>query len=216
MQSDKQPNTQSKEKNVVETSIKPSFPLISNQPERYGALSEAFLFVEEKRIFDLLNEGKKYAFFAGVLLMIPIAGFVAARIMTGEPLAGTLMGVAKIIFSYFLLGGTGALAGIWYFRHKIMEILAQLEDLAYFGDDMARFYMPYARSELKDLNERLRKHQEDPTMPSTVEIARDLWPVVQMILKRDPNVIKWASVGLKVYKTVSAFFKGQNNTSETT
>jgi hypothetical protein len=211
MQSDKAPVT---EKDVVETSVQPAFPRISNQPDRYGALSEAFLFFEEKRLYEVGGKLKGYIGLALFVLAIPIVANTAYHIMTNR-LEGTVMDIAKIILIYVLTGGLGALIGLWIYRHKIMELLAQLEDLAYFGDDMARFYMPYARSELKDLNERLNKHKQDPTIPSTFEVARDVWPVISMILKRDPNIIKWGTVGLKVYKTLSAFFKG-NNTSEPT
>lgn len=213
MQSDKEPITN---KEVLETSVKPAVPRISNQPDRYGALSEAFLFVEEKRLDELFAKLKGYAIMGVIVLMLPIAGRIAYRVMNNYPLTGTVMDVAKIIFIYVLTALLGILIGVWIYRHKIMEILAQLEDLAYFGDDMARFYMPYARSELKDLNERINSYKNDPIVPSSVEIARDLWPIISMVMKRDPNMIKWAKVGLKVYKTLSAFFKDQNTSSPTT
>lgn len=207
MDSDKAPIT---EKEVVETSVKPAFPRISNQADRYGALAEAFLFVEEKRIYEVFAQIKGYIAMFVIVLLIPIGARVAYRVINHYPFAGTLVDVVKILFIYVLLGGLGILIGVWIYRHKIMELLAQLEDLAYFGDDMARFYMPYARSELKDLNQRINAHKHDPTIPSTVEVVRDLWPFINMILKRDPNIIKWGTVGLRVYKTLSAFFKGPN------
>ncbi len=205
MDSEKTPIT---EKEIVETTVKPAYPRISNQMDRYGALSEAFLFVEEKRIYEIFAKLKGYIALFVIALLIPIVARVAYRIFNHYPFAGTVVDVLKILFIYVLVGGLGILLGVWIYRHKIMEILAQLEDLAYFGDDMARFYMPYARSELKDLNQRINSHKNDPMIPSTVEVVRDLWPFISMILKRDPNIIKWGTVGLKVYKTLSAFFKG--------
>lgn len=212
MQSDK--SIPEAERQVVETSLHPAHPLISNQPERFGALSEAFLFVEEKRLYELFARAKWYAILSAVLLAIPIVIHVAIRVSSHEPLNGIAMDVLKIIFSYLMIGSIGALVGIFVYRRKIMEILNQLEDLAYFGDDMARFYMPYLRSELREFNERMNRHKQDPTIPTSLEIVRDLWPVVSMLLKRDPNILNWGKVGFKVYKTVSAFFKGQNSNSQ--
>ncbi|MDZ4836259.1 MAG: hypothetical protein SGJ27_20970 [Candidatus Melainabacteria bacterium] len=204
------------QKKVVEARLKPTFPLISNQPERFGALSEAFLFVEEKRLYDLIGKVKIYSVVAGILLAIPIALHVGYRIYTNAPFAGTILDVAKILVVYFLIGSCLVLTGFSLYRHKIMELLAQLEDLAYFGDDMARFYMPYMRTELKDFNEKIRKHNSTPGMPSSMEIFRDLWPVINLLLKRDPDIIKWGRVGMKAYKSISALFKGSHTSSSST
>jgi hypothetical protein len=216
MHSDNSIESQPIKKEVVETSLKPAYPLISNQPDRFGALSEAFLFVEEKRLYELLGKLKMYSVIAIILLALPIVGHVAMRFASNEPMAGTVLDVVKILLVYVLVGSVAALSGFFLYRHKIMELLAQLEDLAYFGDDMARFYMPYVRSEMKDFNEKIRKHKEAPELPSSLDIMRDVWPVVSLLLKRDTDLIKWGKVGLKAYKALSVFFKGNPSSSETT
>ncbi len=200
-------------KEVVETRPKPAYPLISNQPDRFGALSEAFLFVEEKRIYEIIGKVKFYSLIAAVVLAIPIAIHLYLRFAANAPLPGTVMDVAKILILYVLIGSVGALTGFFIYRHKIMELLAQLEDLAYFGDDMARFYMPYVRSEMKDFNERIRKLKDEPAVPNSMEIMKDLWPVVSLLLKRDADILKWGKVGMKAYKVLSSFFKGHNHSS---
>lgn len=209
-------DSQPTNKQVVEARPKPAYPLISNQPDRFGALSEAFLFVEEKRIYELFGKVKFYSVVAAVLLAIPIAIHLYVRFAAGAPLTGTVLDVAKILIVYVLIGSVLALVGFYMYRHKIMELLAQLEDLAYFGDDMARFYMPYVRSELKEFNDKIRKAKDAPDEPNPVEIMKDLWPVVSMLLKRDADILKWGKVGMRAYKTLSTFFKGHDHSSEST
>jgi hypothetical protein len=217
MQSESQTKSQPEKREVVETSLKPAYPLISNQPDRFGALSEAFLFVEEKRLFEYLGKLKFYSIIAVILLALPIIGHVATRLNSHDPTAGIVLDVAKILLVYVLIGSVAALSGFFLYRHKIMELLAQLEDLAYFGDDMARFYMPYLRSEMKDFNEKIRKYEQGPATPSSIDIMKDVWPVVSMLLKHDTDIIKWGKVGMKAYKALSVFFKGHpNSQSETT
>lgn len=198
---------------VVETHSKPSYPLISNQPDRFGALSEAFLFVEEKRLYELMDKAKFWSIVAGGIAALPIIIHLYFRFASGAPFAGTVMDIAKMVVCEVLFLSLLALGALFYFRHKIMQLLGQLEDLAYFGDDMARFYMPYARSELKEFNDKIRKHREQPDMPSSIEIMKDVWPVISLLLKRDANILHWGKVGMKAYKALSSFFKGQNHSS---
>ncbi|MBX9667451.1 MAG: hypothetical protein K2X93_07520 [Candidatus Obscuribacterales bacterium] len=202
-------DTQNKEK-VIETSIKPAYPLISNQPERFGALSEAFLYIEEKRYEEVINKIKGISIFVGILLLIPIIGRVTWRVMNNTVFPGTVVDIVKILLVYAVVAIIGALIAYWKYRDKIMEILLQLEDLAWFGDDLARFYMPYVRGELKDFNERLTKAKQDPDLPTGMDLAKELWPVVSLIIKRDPNLLKWGQVGLKAFKTLSVFFKDKD------
>ncbi len=216
MSPETQIESQPTNKQVVEARPKPAYPLISNQPDRFGALSEAFLFVEEKRIYELFGKLKFYSVVAAVLLAIPIAIHLYVRFAAGAPLTGTALDIAKILIVYVLIGSVLALIGFFMYRHKIMELLAQLEDLAYFGDDMARFYMPYVRSELKEFNDKIRKAKDAPDEPNPVEIMKDLWPVVSMLLKRDADILKWGKVGMRAYKTLSTFFKGHDHSSEST
>ncbi len=209
MQADKSESAQNKEK-VIETSIKPAYPLISNQPERFGALSEAFLYIEEKRYEEVLNRIKGMSILVGILLLIPIAGRVAWRVINNTVFPGTIVDIVKILVVYVAIAIIAALIACWKYREKIMEILLQLEDLAWFGDDLARFYMPYVRGELKEFNERLTKARQDPELPTGVDLAKELWPIVSLILKRDPNILKWGKVGLKAFKTLSVFFKDKD------
>ncbi len=202
-------DTQNKEK-VIETSIKPAYPLISNQPERFGALSEAFLYIEEKRYEEVINKIKGISILVGILLLIPIIGRVTWRVMNNTVFPGTVVDIVKILLVYAVVAIIGTLIAYWKYRDKIMEILLQLEDLAWFGDDLARFYMPYVRGELKDFNERLTKAKQDPDLPTGMDLAKDLWPVVSLIIKRDPNLLKWGQVGLKAFKTLSVFFKDKD------
>jgi hypothetical protein len=66
--------------------------------------------------------------------------------------------------------------------------------------------MPYMQAELKELNVKLSRHKQAPDIPGSVEMARELWPVISLLLRRDPNILKWGRVGLRVYKVVSAYF----------
>lgn len=216
MQADKGAPTQKNEK-VIETSIKPAYPLISNQPERFGALSEAFLYIEEKRYEEVMAKIKGISLVVGIILLIPIAGRIAWRVMNNSFFPGTMVDIIKILVVYVALAIIGALIACWKYRDKIMEILLQLEDLAWFGDDLARFYMPYVRGELKEFNERLTKAKQEPDLPTGVDLAKELWPVISLIIKRDPNILKWGKVGLKAFKTLSVFFKDKDKSkSETT
>lgn len=192
---------------AVETAMRPTHPMISNQPERFGALSAAFLFVEEKRLHDLIAKARNIGIWVALVLSIPII----FRLCQVDHVEGMLMDVTKIIFSYVLFGSIGALGAIFVYRHKIMQLLFELEEVAMLSKEMAHFYMPYARDELKGLNKKLNKHKEEPTVPSGFELAKEFWPVLSLFLKKEQNLLRWGMAGAKAVQTMIQFINGQNN-----
>ncbi len=196
----------------IETAMKPAYPLVSNQPERYGALSEAFLFIEEQRLCGLIAKLKRIAIVVAVLLMIPIVW----RLCQFDHMQNAFLDVIKIIFCYVLVGSSGLMIGVFLYRQKILQLLAELQDLAEFGEDFARFYMPYAREELRAINAKLTRHKQDPSMPTSFELAKEFWPVLLLLVKKEQNLLRWGMAGVKALKSLSEFINSKQNNQKTT
>lgn len=199
------------ESKAVETALRPAYPLVSNQPDRYGLLSEAFLFIEERRLYNLIARLKRIA----IIIAIPLSVPIIWRLSQIDHLEGGFLDVAKILFIYILIGTSLLLLGVFIYRQKILQLLFELEELAEFGEDFARFYMPYAREELRALNAKLTRHKQDPTIPTSLELVKEFWPVIFMFFKKEQNLLRWGLAGVKALKSLSEFLEGKKQEKTT-
>lgn len=182
-------------------------PAITANPERFGALALMFSYIEDRRIYDDLRRLRRLII---TLSLVPI-GVIAWRIflaVQANSINDLALDILKIVFFFVLLTGIVFIAGIHLFKKDIESILMQLEQEAVFGRDMARFYMPMAREELKELNKKIMAYKEETeTTPSQAEIIKNFMPLISFAFKKETSVIRWAIAGLRAYKTLSSIFK---------
>ena len=117
--------------------------------------------------------------------------------------------VLKILFVYTFVSTIGGMIILRVYLNKIMSTLYQMEEAAFKGRDLARFYLPQARDELRHVRDRIASHNKEADAPSAADIAKTVMPVIGMLLKNEQNLLRWGMSGMKVYKTVSAFLKGK-------
>jgi|AGTN01.3.fsa_nt_gi hypothetical protein len=182
-------------------------PAITANPERFGALALLFSYVEDRKIYDDLRRLRRLII---TLSLIPI-GVIAWRIalaVQANSINHLGLDILKIIFFFVLLVGVVAIVGVHLFKKDIETLLMQLEQEAVFGRDMARFYLPMAREELKDINKKIQSYKEDAEKtPSQTEIIKNIMPLISFAFKKETSVIRWAIAGLRAYKTLSSIFK---------
>lgn len=182
-------------------------PAITANPERFGALAVLFSYVEDRKLYDDLRRIRRLII---TLSLVPIAviGWRIALAVQAQSINNLPLDILKIIFFFVLLIGIVAIVGVHLFKKDIEELLAQLEQEAVFGRDMARFYLPLAREELKDINKKIKAYGEEAeTTPSHTEILKNIMPLISFAFKKETSIIRWAIAGLRAYKTLSSIFK---------
>ena len=192
--------------------------VVSEHPEKFGPLAQLFLFIEERKLYEYRDQLVMIScVFAGIL-SIPIILYTVnylyingittgdwQRIISG----GLLVDIVKILMIYALIGVIGALVLVFKFRSELMLELQQAEEYAYLGRDMTKMYMPIYREQLRELNAKIGAATRDSTIPTGLELAKDLVPLVSLLLKKEPNMLKWGLSGLKVYRTLSSFLRNK-------
>jgi hypothetical protein len=179
---------------------------ITANPERFGALAMLFSYVEERKIYDDLRRVRRLLI---TLSLIPAAviGWRIFIAVQAQSFADLPLDILKIIFFFILVTGCGAIVVLHLFRKDLEELLMQLEHEATLGRDMARFYLPMAREELKDLNSKIQSYKEEPQAPTQTEILKNIMPLISFVLKKETSLIRWGLAGLRAYKTLSSIFK---------
>lgn len=182
-------------------------PAITANPERFGALAILFSYIEDRKIYDDLRRLRRLII---TLSLVPM-GIIGWRIflaVQANSINDLALDILKIIFFFVLLIGIVIVVGVHLFKKDIESLLVQLEQEAVFGRDMARFYMPMAREELKELNKKIMSYKEEAeTTPTQAEILKNIMPLISFAFKKETSVIRWAIAGLRAYKTLSSIFK---------
>ena len=197
--------------------LTPATNKVTDSPDKFGVLAEAFTFLEERRIYDIIANIRGKLIVLVTFLSLPIlayAGYYVSPLGPGILSGGLLMGVLKILTFYTLVALILVLAAIGVYGKSIIHYLELAEEYAQLGRDMTALYMPVYREQLKELNEKLLKQKYQADIPTAADLAKDLMPFVSLFLKKEKNIIKWGLTGLRVYKTVSKFFKGEKSSGE--
>ncbi len=190
---------------------------VTDNPEKFGALAEAFAFVEERRIYDLIASARGLAIKVAIVLSLPIIAYSAyyvSPIGPGILSGGLVLGIVKIVTIYAFSALIVALLVIWRYGKSIIYYLEMAEEYAQLGRDITALYMPVYREQLKELNEKLVRHGQEPVGPNGVDLAKELMPFVTLFLKKEKSILKWGLTGLKLYKTISKFFKGNDSSGK--
>ncbi|MGD9683077.1 MAG: hypothetical protein AB7W16_17950 [Candidatus Obscuribacterales bacterium] len=180
---------------------------ISEHPEQFGKLSLLFWTFAGFRPSRYLRYIPWIVLLVITILGLPIAFrfYVESK---GEPTGRVWLDSAKIIFIYVTITFSVALiaAGIYYKRLK--RDLEEFEELAFLGRDFARFNLPYYRQEIKQLNEKLAGTNKEEVLTG-IDMFKDLMPVINLLMAKEKNLLKWGLSGLKALKTVKSIFGGK-------
>ncbi len=119
------------------------------------------------------------------------------------------MPAAKIVFSLMLLllSFGGVLLLVNY--QRIMQSLQQMEIEANVERDNVMFNFTVARSNLKQLQERFSIPLLEEAAPSINDLLSHVGSLAFLVMRRDPNLLKWGSTLLNLSKSAYSYFKGK-------
>jgi hypothetical protein len=184
--------------------------LVSEHPELFGPLTQAFQAVNRDQLIQKAKFALNCFVTFLVLLAIPIGYRIYIELSAPQAANGLVwIDSIKIIALYICIASTLLLVGIGLYYFRLKHLLLEAEENAELGRDMARVMFPYYRQELQEIRHKIKKataiNQEDAQGLAT--IVKSLLPVAQMLLKKDANMIKWGMQGLNLYKSFSGMFK---------
>jgi hypothetical protein len=119
------------------------------------------------------------------------------------------MPLAKIVLSLFLLllSFAGVLLLVNY--RRIMFNLQQMEISADQERDNVMFNFTVARSNLSQLKERFSIPLLQEAAPSINDLLSHVGSLAFLVMRRDPNLLKWGSTLLNLGKSAYGYFKGK-------
>ncbi|MDX2106825.1 MAG: hypothetical protein SFY67_10530 [Candidatus Melainabacteria bacterium] len=194
----------------METEKKQELFLVSEHPEVFGPLTDAFQAINRDKLIQKAKLALNCLIVFLLLLAAPVAYRVYVELQAPQAANGEVwMDTIKIIALYICIALTLLLIGLGMYYFRLKHLLMQMEENAELGRDMARVMFPYYRQELQEIKHKIKGatavNQEDAQGFAT--IVKSLMPVAQMLLKKDASILNWGMQGLKLYKTFSGFFK---------
>ena len=194
----------------METEKKQELFLVSEHPEVFGPLTDAFQAINRDKLIQKAKLALNCFIAFMVVLAIPIAYRIYVELSAPQAANGEVwMDTIKIIALYLCIGFSLFLLGLGMYYFRLKHLLMEIEEHAELGRDMARVMFPYYRQELQEIRYKIKGatsvSQEDAAGFAT--IVKSLMPVAQMLLKKDASIINWGMQGVKLYKSFSGFFK---------
>lgn len=197
----------------METEKKNELFLVSEHPDLFGPLSQAFQSVNRDKLIKKSKFAMNCLLVFLFLLAIPVGYRIYVEYQASQA-AGFLnsqvwLDTLKIIALYICIAASLAMLGVGLYYFRIKHLLLEMEESAELGRDMARVMFPYYRQELQEIKMKIKSatQPQEGTMTDFATIVKSLLPVAQMILKKDANVISWGMQGYKLYKNLTGFFK---------
>lgn len=119
------------------------------------------------------------------------------------------MPAAKIVFSLFLLflSFAGVLLLVNY--QRLMISLQQMEISADQERDNVMFNFTVARSNLAQLKEKFSIPLLQEAAPSINDLLSHVGSLAFLVMRRDPNLLKWGGTILNLAKSAYSYFKGK-------
>ncbi len=91
------------------------------------------------------------------------------------------------------------------------QMLIAVEAECDFARDNAMLQATMARSQLAELQERLRKKPEKAEFEVVTGILKKAGPVLSLLMARETNLLKWGFAGANLAKSVFEYFSRKQN-----
>lgn len=119
------------------------------------------------------------------------------------------MPAAKIVFSLMMLflSFAGVLLLVNY--QKLMHNLQQMEIAADQERDNVMFNFTVVRANLSQLKDRFSIPLLKETAPTLNELLSHVGSLAFLVMRRDPNLLKWGGTILNLAKSAYGYFKGK-------
>ncbi|MBS2004543.1 MAG: hypothetical protein U0103_08110 [Candidatus Obscuribacterales bacterium] len=141
-----------------------------------------------------------------------IKGLIAAAIVN------VLAIIALIIFVEPLFAGKVVLIEVMFAisavclvivigHNKIMSLLTQAEEIAYFARDQAFIDLNTLREELVRLRHKVRRDVDAEGYGHVNELLKMVSPLVMMFIQKEKNVLRWGMFGWKIAQNAMAIIK---------
>jgi hypothetical protein len=158
-------------------------------------IDHAAEFRKQRRVLEDVIKG---AIALGIVNGISI---LAVAIALNPILAGKIALIeVMLLFSVICLG-------IAIGHGKIMDLLAQAEEIAYLARDQAFVDLNIARDELAGLRRKLTREVDDQGYGGVSELLKTVSPLVMMFIQKEKNIFRWGMFGLKVAQNAMAVLK---------